>query len=396
VEAAMTMKHFSFAQVPSPSAFQSKTSVTFAFRKDDPLLTRMDKMLERYALRLRDGDGLRRRLILTELFLTCNAWIKRFHEPNKPRQDAEQMKCRYPGVLALFEVVVQTLAKALGTTPHEVANTIAEVFGRDMDQHGYERDTEDYAVAYLSRMQAQQFRIRFRGGRAWRYVEQQGNLRLEPLNSKALYVPIGRAGMDPSGRQSDDYAAFVMTVEREMFMSDQSPFTNHRHHSSYTQGKPVMMAGTMLVENGHIKAIRCDSGHYKPSEINLLGCLQALAMYGVVLRDVRLFDYKAGFLDMALPFMRAGLSWTAYTTAQAAELKRRADIVRQKLTLAGRKDFKDKPAPAPAIPWGSGTERIDAEVRRKVIHEMDQVFTPTELERFKQLFPGMKAPDATG
>jgi hypothetical protein len=93
MEAAM-IEHFSFAQVPSRSDFQRKTSVTFAFRKDDPLLTRMDKMLERYALRASSSDNLRVRLILIELFLTCNAWIKRFHEAGKPKQDVDLMKSR--------------------------------------------------------------------------------------------------------------------------------------------------------------------------------------------------------------------------------------------------------------------------------------------------------------
>jgi hypothetical protein len=302
-------------------------------------------------------------------------------------------------VLALFEVVVDTLAKSLACGRGEVAETIATVFGRDMAKHGYERDTEAYAVAYLTRMEAQQFRIRFRDGRLWRYVDEAGSLRLKPLNSENMFVDIGRKGMDISGRQSQGYAAFVMTLEREMFMSNQDPVTNHRYHSSYTQGLPVMMAGTMRVVNGRLEAIRTDSGHYKPGAINLLGCLQALSMYGVALTDVRLYDYKAGFVEMALPFMRLGMRWPHYVQAQQKELQRRAAVLRKKLTLAGRKDFRDKPPPAPpppAVPWGSAaTDEIDRRVKRKVLHEMDPVFSAAEIERFKVLFPEAKVPDVT-
>jgi hypothetical protein len=37
------------------------------------------------------------------------------------------------------------------------------------------------------------------------------------------------------------------------------------HHSSFTAGQPVLGAGEWVVENGHLKAISANSGHYQPT-----------------------------------------------------------------------------------------------------------------------------------
>lgn len=62
-----------------------------------------------------------------------------------------------------------------------------------------------------------------------------------------------------------DRAIFVMDEHGNVFASCE-PDVFRVHHSSLAQGKPVAMAGELEVQNGSLKYISNNSGHYTPSE----------------------------------------------------------------------------------------------------------------------------------
>ena len=75
------MKNVSYLDIPSKSQFQTDSSVTFAFRSSDRILSHLDWLLDRYAHWMKKSDFYSmRRVILADLFLTCNYWIKGYHD----------------------------------------------------------------------------------------------------------------------------------------------------------------------------------------------------------------------------------------------------------------------------------------------------------------------------
>lgn len=104
-----------------------------------------------------------------------------------------------------------------------------------------------------------------------------------------------------------------MTLDREVYMAKHKiggeGLRDGIFHSSYTAGEPVLMAGTMLIRNGAVQAVRCDSGHYKPGSINCALFLQGLGMFGVNLRKVTVYDFKGKESGAAFDLLKSNMSW---------------------------------------------------------------------------------------
>jgi hypothetical protein len=341
------MNHFKYHQIPSPAQFQKDSSVTLALRKSDKILTHVDWLLERYThYTISTTDWSMRRVILADLFLTCNYWIKLYHERH-PRI----LKERYPAVLALFEAVVEKLGELLQCTKGQVAQALDEIYGRTMHAHGFEVDYKEGRAKYFSKAEAAIYRIRFQGGLAYQYEWWKPNFgrKLVPAESERAFVEISRRGANGADRAftKKNFAGFVMTIERELYMAKHDIGTSHGHdglfHSSYTKGQQVMMAGTMLIENGRIKAIRGDSGHYKPTEQNMAMLLQALGMFGVDLSRIELYSWDDRLIGNALAFLKSNLSWSQFCSQRSNEQAHRVN------GAAAYQRFGPKP-PAPPTP----------------------------------------------
>lgn len=65
------------------------------------------------------------------------------------------------------------------------------------------------------------------------------------------------------------------------------------HHTSFVGGECVQTAGMMVIVGGRIKTLYPHSGHYRPSEHELLVLLQFLVANGVELRDVEVDVQRA-------------------------------------------------------------------------------------------------------
>jgi len=69
-----------------------------------------------------------------------------------------------------------------------------------------------------------------------------------------------------SNWDGEGYALFVSNFKGEMFIhADEEGF----HHSTFLAGGPVVGAGSIMIVNGNVRVITCQSGHYQPSAENM-------------------------------------------------------------------------------------------------------------------------------
>ena len=356
------MSCVTYTVVPTPARFQKDSSVTFAFRKDDPVLTNLDWLLEHYDKQRLRHDRLKCRVLLSHLFLSANSWVKGFSQ-----KDPRMKKERYPAVIALFEAVVNELAGSdhfnldaahfvpvavgqdakagpvwrSGNRASQVASRIREYFGQKLHADGYDTDVTHKMAKYFTECERQVYRLRFCGGRAYQYPWWLPHhpTSMVPAESEKAEAGIARREENSEDKYaaSPGYGNFVMTLEREVFMAKHTVSNDvysSIFHSSYTAGGPVILAGSMLVKRGDIRAIRCDSGHYRPSRFNVVLGLQGLQMHGVNLRRVRLYDFKGGDAGTAYDFLRKGVKWDDYINPKATP-------------LVGKNPMQPLPRPAP-------------------------------------------------
>lgn len=272
---------------------------------------------------------------LCDLFLTCNFWIKEYNRLN-PRQ----ANARYHAVLALFVAVVAKLRVMLNCkNDSEVARKMELIFGRAMHEHGVQVDDEDKRAKYFSDAEREIYRIFFKAGRAYQFQWWGSKSYSEVIcDSVHAYTLVRRRGSETGA----GFGGFVMTVERTLYMAPHSVGQNFQNngifHSSYTSGSSVMMAGTMLIQQGKILAIRPDSGHYQPTETNFRNFLQSLCMFGVDLTQVRVLDFTGGDIGKAFEFLRNGWSWREITLQAKNEAEHRIGVdAYRSLNLLGKK-----------------------------------------------------------
>ena len=149
------------------------------------------------------------------------------------------------------------------------------------DYQGEERAGGHFetAVRYLSPKENEAFRVLVQGGRL---IDVKG----APLNP----------GPRPAKWTGDEgLAIFVMDAAGNIYASLEHG-RGHFHHSSFTAGGPVAMAGDMRVFNGELVEISNQSGHYRPPPAAFTQTLDRLKELGIDLKKV-----KVETLGVALP-----------------------------------------------------------------------------------------------
>src|SRR5262249_30630197 len=153
---------------------------------------------------------------------------------------------------------------------------------------------------------------------------------------------IARAGAKPF----ENWGPFVMTMERALYMAwhfNPSDWNDSAQqgvfHTAYTAGEPVLMAGTMLIDNGIIRGIRSDSGHYLPTLANMTACLNALTMYAVDLNQIRIYDWTGTNLGTAPDFLRTGMTWKNFESQHTDERQHRMDSDKKREEFGLNKRF---------------------------------------------------------
>jgi hypothetical protein len=95
-----------------------------------------------------------------------------------------------------------------------------------------------------------------------------------------------RAGLRAAGKSNE-----AIDAERPDLAA--APDTRYFHHSSFQNGGDVLGAGDLQVDDGRVKAISNESGHYHPGAQHLVQSMEHLDGLGVEMGTAKV-DYNAG------------------------------------------------------------------------------------------------------
>ena len=260
-------------------------------RAKDPILTRLDQVIDSYH---KHADHGKRWFLITDMFFCTDYWLKRLSQ----KMGAGILDpAREPAIYALFVGSANWLCTLFNCTINVLPRELEKAFGRELGYHGQHIDSRPGVAQYLTRAEAAQYRLMFKDGKAWQLPWwswwRKKIVLAESSRSKGTYNP--KAQMkDPMF--GPNYSGFVMSMGRDIYMAPHFGCYNKENffHSSYLSGDTVMCAGSMLIQGGVIKAIKTDSGHYRPTAQHVVNLLQTLQMLAVPLDiiTVTYFDPK--------------------------------------------------------------------------------------------------------
>ena len=276
------------AELPKPDEWQRLTN---GGRSTQTMLNSIHEYLIAYHASTGTGElaGWDRLALLGQLYFCSDFWLKRAAKVGND----ESYTVRKPQVEFLWLTVVDKLCKAFDCTPNVLPQALEECWGRVLTPHGHQVDTRNTptggissVATYLSRVEVEQYRLRF--GNGYCYMRSRTN----PKD----YIPADSAGIGwtyapgiTDQMMKPHYAGFAMSMGREIFMAHHRGGFNNKNffHSSYLAGDTVLCTGTIRIDNGRVKAIRNDSGHYQPTLEHLLHVIETLSMHGIPIKGLR-------------------------------------------------------------------------------------------------------------
>lgn len=311
------MKTFAYSTLPTLAQWQKDSNSTFAIRKKDEILVRIDTLLQ-----VCQEKPEKLSVILSDLYFTVDYWLKIYQRNTSMEKD------RQPAVYALYKVVVEMMCKVYQCSVNGLPRELELMYGREMSAYGTKVDLTNGMAKYLERKDAALYQLKFRGGRAYQYTwwDKTGARKLVLAESKHAFNDHRLASTIKSGQ---NYGAFTLTMSRDLYMNFHCSGKKDSHegiyHSSYVAGQPVMAAGTMLVEHGIIKRVRSDSGHYRPIDNNMLALLQTLQMFSIDLTNVIVEDFKGETEAKAPEFFKAQANWSKLVEGRNQTLVKNMD-----------------------------------------------------------------------
>ncbi|HEV2211503.1 MAG TPA: hypothetical protein VG167_22270 [Verrucomicrobiae bacterium] len=321
-----------YIDIPSLEVWKKDSNVTFAVRSKDQILTRIDELVDACA---KAGDKGAWLYAATDLFFTLDYWLKIYKGLPKAMEAG-----REPAIMALYKCVVEGLCASFACTVNVLPRELEYYFGREMGFHGTKLDKALDCAQYLKRADVVKYKLFFKGGMAcqfpwWDKTKKFGKSKLVLANSSRAYEP---AVFQGAGRVN--WGGFAMSMGRDIYMAKHHCTRDfgergNFYHSSYLGGDAVMCAGTMLIEDGIIKGISTDSGHYRPSQMHVVNLLQSLQMRGVNVSTIEVQDHTGALVSRADVFMAHYGNWAS------ALARRDANMTHQVLKLRENQEFEE-------------------------------------------------------
>jgi hypothetical protein len=317
-ENIITSMALEYSDIPTLETWKKDSSVALAVRSKDQILTRIDELVDACG---KAADGGAWLYLATDLFFTLDFWLK----TQKTNSNLE--KGREPAVMALYKCVVNWLCFSFGCTVNVLPRELEYYFGREMGFHGTKLDTALDCAQYLKRSEARKYKLFFKDGLAyqfpwWDSSARVGKAKFSLAQSKRAYEPAVFSGGHRVG-----WGGFAMSMGRDIYMAKHHCTkgfgkNGNFYHSSYLGGDAVMCAGTMHIEDGIIKGLSTDSGHYRPDNTHVLNLLQALKMYGVNLGTIQVQDHmgQAYLVGKADVFLANKGNWASALARRQANL----------------------------------------------------------------------------
>ncbi len=231
-----------------------------------------------------NNDGWTRLACLGEIYFVADSWLRtaeRYRHSTNQR-DNEKYTLRMPAVERLYVTVVNELCKSAGCSANLLPQVLEELFGRVMTNHGSHIDATPGMAQYLTRAEAERYRIVFDGGWAYMWDPDNPAKRIVADSTARTWEYNPHAGALPDMFEAG-FAGFAMSMSRKLYMG------NHRgcfskdnfFHSSYLSGETVLCTGSIYIQNGSVIGLSNDSGHYQPTIEHLATVVQALSAEGV-------------------------------------------------------------------------------------------------------------------
>lgn len=293
-----------YKNMPTLDQWLKDSSVALARRKDDTILTRIDALLGEYGPH---RSAYAKIQLHSDLFFTLDYWLK--VHGNTPGMN----KSRRPVIYELYKYTAHSLAEALSCKINTLPEYLERHFGRKLSYHGEQLDLVGQFATYLTRAEVGKYKLTFRNGKAYMWIwpgkgheltrpTPDGGLvtqeRHQPKEMKLVLAESASAS-NKTVFGLAQWGGFAMSMGRDLYMArhhcgeaSAGPGSGGNfYHSSYLGGDPVLCAGTILIEQGLIKAVCNDSGHYQPDEANFMSFLQTLMMHGVNVQGIEIYDY---------------------------------------------------------------------------------------------------------
>lgn len=269
-------------------------------REKDRALMRIDTLVDAYNRIRNSGTAGEKQYLLGVLLNAILFWIDQ--ATFDKRMDARRM----PAVITLQLTVRKELASAFLCSINDVDDKLKTNFGKGMSSHGKKIDSTQMA-GYLVAAKREQWRVVFKGGKAYKIADKPSKDGLELLDTKLYHLAMKEA--EDGDRAGCGYALsmnsvlYVAPLLRRNFrvpalelLRDKGVSTNKWHnavtyHSSFMGGVPVQCAGMIRVEAGKVTKLSTASGHYQPSNTDLVRMLEFLKTAGVDLGTVEVQGY---------------------------------------------------------------------------------------------------------
>ncbi len=245
-------------------------------------------------------DAAVRQMILGQLYFICDYYLRTSNDSRKY------------WVNDLYEQVVHKLCESMKCSVNTLPEKLETYYGRVLGDHGYKVDHQQMAhgsvskvAEYLSNAERLKYEIEFyQGGLAYMMSRMKtlsgyqmvGNCEVL-ADSTNIGWQDGRGHTAPA-MMSPGYAGFALSMGRRFYMAEhRGSFCRNFFHSSYMAGDAVLCAGTILIRQGKVLAIKNDSGHYRPTVQHLLNAVQTLEMYGVDIFNLQVTAVKYSWCD---------------------------------------------------------------------------------------------------
>jgi hypothetical protein len=221
---------------------------------------------------------------------------------------------------------------------------------------------------FLNEAEKEKFRLFYKGGLVyqlpWRKVQKGEAVQPVLANSSVIH---GQTNANLRGKEKvrdgnqvwdmnklvEDWAFFVMSMNRDIYMAPHvtvgvggnAQRTLPAYHSSILAGLPVMCAGSIHIEDGVVKAIRNDSGHYQPTTLHMISMLQHFEMMGVSLKRLEIYDHEYHLRATGEEFLKANGDWPTIErrVARSTPQMREWEVLMKTQYKGGREGGTDFP-----------------------------------------------------
>ena len=275
----------------------TKTSIARALDPRDHKMQRIDRMIEAFHSR----SNVDHEYLVFMLNQTTKSWI------DKHETTGEHSPRRVQAVKSLFDLTQSWLEEM-----HEVRGpawnwarslegALSAQFEREVSPEKAISDQAlldglgDVGLPYLNQKERKSYKIYFKHGLAYKKVYGKSGMKAKKIDTE-VYEP--HLQIEPLFAM-DRLGHIYSYVKRPTDIDKLEQW----HHSSFLQGGPVMAAGMLMIENGQIRGVSPDSGHYAPGVRQMRSVVEQLRIQMVRLNlvTVYLFQFDANGAPKIIP-----------------------------------------------------------------------------------------------